>query len=165
VGYFLQGTGAFIQGPKDAEGDWLEPGDPGYDEPPVSEPLVRRYSRKGAKLDPKTTTFRPLGLLISVDAGADCIIGFDGTGGHGYRVGIRFAALVGLYCPVEFLLLVLSDVPKTFAGGWHIVRKILLHLLQLCLNFSILVGANGHPRLTDVCCPFFVGAGHGSLQD
>jgi hypothetical protein len=25
-------------GPKDVEGDWLEPGDPGYDEPPVSEP-------------------------------------------------------------------------------------------------------------------------------
>jgi hypothetical protein len=34
-GFFRQGTGAFIQGPRDVEGDWLEPGDPGYDEPPV----------------------------------------------------------------------------------------------------------------------------------
>jgi hypothetical protein len=40
-----------------------------------------------------------------------------GTGGHGHRVGLRFAALIGPYCPVEFLLLVLSDVLKTFAGG------------------------------------------------
>lgn len=37
-GFFRRGTGAFIQGPKDVEGDWLEPGDPGYDEPQVSEP-------------------------------------------------------------------------------------------------------------------------------
>src|SRR6202035_5350555 len=54
---------------------------------------------------------------------------------------------------------------KTFAGGWHIVRKIFLHLLQLCLNFSIPIGANGHPCLLDVRRPSFVGAGHGSLQD
>jgi hypothetical protein len=127
--------------------------------------LVRRYSRSGAKLGPESTPFRPPGLLVSIDAGKDCITGFDGTGRHAHRVGTRFAALLGLYSSVEFLLLVLSDVLKTFADGRHIVQKILLHLLQLCLNFSILIGANGHACLMDVRHPFFVGAGHGSLQD
>lgn len=36
-GYFGQGTGAVVQGPKDLEGDWLEAGDPGYDKRQVSD--------------------------------------------------------------------------------------------------------------------------------
>lgn len=161
MGYFLQKTAAFIQGPKEVEADWLEPCDAGTSR--QVRTLVRRYSRNGAKLGPKTMTFRPLGLLISVDAGMDCIIGCDGTDGHG--VGTRFAALVGRYCPVEFLLLVLRNVLKTFAGGWHLIGKILLHFFQLGLNFPILSCANGHPCLMDVGRPLFKGARHGRSQD
>jgi len=33
-GYFGQGQAALIQRPRDLDGEWLEPGDPGHVEPP-----------------------------------------------------------------------------------------------------------------------------------